>query len=254
MTRGRQRAADRPARRDMPVPSDGNEVAPISAGPHADAERAGLKRGASSAWSRAGAVAGLAGPVAFTVAWVVASLRQPGESFTAVQISGLAAENARDPWIMITGFVLLGCCAVAFGAALRRALGGQRRAGLGPAAIQAAGVLTIAVGLLRRDHVLLTASAESWHNHAHDIVSAIAYVLLIAAPLLLARRLWPERDWHALAAPLAAAAVTSAALLAVFYSLPHSSWDGLLQRIAVSLPLAAIAAVGARLAVLSGSR
>jgi hypothetical membrane protein len=254
MTRGPQRAADHSAHPDMPAPSDGNEVAPTTGRPDASAVTAGLERAqrpAPSAWNWLGPAAGVAGPVAFTLAWVSASLRQPGESFTAVQISGLAAENARDPWIMITGFVLLGCCAVVFGAALRRALGGGRRAGPGPAVIQAAGVLTIAVGLLRRDHVLLTAGAQSWHNQAHDVVSAVAYVLLIAAPLLLARRLRPDRDWHGLAVPLAAAAVASAGLLVFFYSAPHSSWDGLLQRVAVSLPLAAIAAVAGRLALLS---
>jgi hypothetical membrane protein len=206
---------------------------------------------ATPGWTLVGAAAGVAGPVAFTLAWVAASLTQPAKSFTAVQISGLAAENARDPWIMITGFLLLGCCAVLFGAALRPALGGPGRAGLGPVVIQAAGVLTIAVGLLRRDHVLLTGGAQSWHNQAHNVVSAAAYVLLIAAPLLLARRLRPDRDWHRLALPLAAAAAASAVVLVVFYSAPHSSWDGLLQRIAVSLPLTAIAVTGGRLALLS---
>lgn len=239
----------------MTAPSGGNEVAQVRVGENAGGGTAGLERGphaAASGWDKAGAVAGVAGPIAFTLAWVVASLRQPGESFAAVQISGLAAEKARDPWIMITGFVVLGCCAVVFGAALRRALGGRQQAGLGPTAIQGAGVFTIAVGLLRRDHVLLTAGAQSWHNQAHDVVSAIAYVLLVAAPLLLARRLWPDRDWHGLAAPLAAAAVASAGLLAVFYLAPHSGADGLLQRIAVSLPLAAIATVAGRLIVLRG--
>jgi hypothetical membrane protein len=259
MTRGPQPGAERRVHPGMPAHFDGNEGAPTPSGPHAGGGTAGMEPGprvAASGWIRAGAVAGVAGPVVFTVAWVTASLRQPGRSFTAVQISGLAAENARDPWIMISGFVLLGCCAAVFGAALRRTLGGRGRAGLGPAAIQAAGVLTIAVGLLRRDHVLLTGGPESWHNHAHDVVSAVAYVLLIAAPLLLAGRLrrdrdWPDLGWHRLAAPLAAAAVVSAALLAAFYSAPHSNWDGVLQRVAVSLPLAAIAAVGGRLALLS---
>jgi hypothetical membrane protein len=240
----------------MPAPSGGNEVAQARVGQNAGRGSAGPECGpsaAASGWTKGGAVAGVAGPVAFTLAWVLASLRQPGQSFTAVQISGLAAENARDPWIMIAGFVVLGCCAVWFGAALRLALGG-RQAGLGPTAVQAAGVLTIAVGLLRRDHLLLTAGAQSWHNQAHDVVSAVAYVLLVAAPLLLARRLWPDRDWHALAAPLASAAVASAGLLAVFYLVPHSGVDGLLQRIAVSLPLAAIATVGAQLTVLCRSR
>jgi hypothetical membrane protein len=195
----------------------------------------------------AGAVAGVAGPAAFTLAWIVASLLQPGLSFTVVQISGLAAEDARDPWIMITGFLLLGLGAIPFGAALRKALGGRGLSGVAPALIQAAGVLTIAAGLLRRDHVLLTTGAQSWHNRAHDVVSAVIYVLLGAAPLLLALRFRRDWQWRGLAVPLVAAAVASAALLVVFYSAPHQSVDGLLQRIAVTLPLAALALVAGRL-------
>jgi hypothetical protein len=203
-------------------------------------------------WIRAGAVAGVVGPAAFTLAWVVSAFRQRGLSFATPQISGLAADNARDPWLMITGFLLLGGGAVALGAALSAALGGRRQAGGGPAAIQAAGVLTIATGLLRRDHVLLTSGPESWHNHAHDVVSAAAYVLLIAAPLLLARRLRSDQGWRGLATPLAGAAIVSAALLVAFYAAPHDSWDATLQRIAVTLPLAAIVAVAVRLARLTG--
>ena len=203
------------------------------------------------AWTQAGALAGLAGPAAFTTAWIAASLLQPGERVFAVQISGLAAENARYPWIMITGFLLLGAGAVAFGAALRRGLGGWPESGPAPAVIQAAGLLTIAAGLLRRDHLLLAGGPESWHNHAHDVISAAAYLLMVAAPLILARRLRPDARWHVLAAPLGAAAMTSAVLLIVFYAGPHEAWDGLLQRIAVSLPLAAIAAVSVRLLVIT---
>ena len=204
-------------------------------------------------WIRIGAAAGVAGPVVFTLAWVAGSLRQPGLSFTAPQISGLAAGNATDPWLMISGFVVLGCCAVGFGAALAAGLGGYRAAGPGPAAIQAAGVLAIAAGLLRRDHVLLTAGPESWHNHAHDVVSAASYVLLVAGPVLLAWRLRRDPRWRRLAGPLAAAAVGAAGLLVAFYAGPHDSWDGTLQRIAVTLPLAAVAAVAVRLAQLSSA-
>jgi hypothetical protein len=148
---------------------------------------------------------------------------------------------------MIGGFVLLGACTIGFGAGLAAALGGRREAGPGPLLIQVAGALTIAAGLLRRDHVLLTAGPESWHNHAHDVISAVVYVLLVAAPLLLARRFRGDRRWRGLPAPLVASAVVSAALLAAFYSAPHDSWDATLQRIAVSLPLAAIVAVAVRL-------
>jgi hypothetical membrane protein len=198
----------------------------------------------------AGAIAGAFGPVAFTAAWVTASFRQPGVAFAAPQISGLAAENARDPWLMICGFVLLGGCAIGFGTSLRKALGGCR-AGPGPRLMQLAGLLTIAAGLLRRDHLLLTAGPQSWHNHAHDVISAVVYLLLVAVPLLLARRFSADQSWRGLAAPLIVSATASAASLVAFYSAPHDSWDATLQRIAVSLPLAAIVAVAVAVRLLS---
>jgi hypothetical membrane protein len=209
-------------------------------------------RARTSAWIRAGAIAGVVGPVAFTAAWISGALRQPGLSFATPQISGLAAENARDPWLMITGFELLGGCAIGFGAALRAALGGRQA---GPAAwlIQLAGVLTIATGLLRRDHVLLTSGPESWHNEAHNVISAVAYALLIVAPLMLAWRLRRDRQWSRLAPPLVASAVLAAAFLAGLYAAPNGSWAATLQRVGVSLPLAAIVAVALRLTRLAAS-
>lgn len=57
---------------------------------------------------RVRAFAGVAGPVVFTAAWVAGSLRQTGYGALSVQLSGLAADGARDPWIMTTGFLALG--------------------------------------------------------------------------------------------------------------------------------------------------
>lgn len=214
--------------------------------------RDGASPGPASGWIRLGAAAGVAGPAAFTAAWVSAALLQTGHSATEVQISGLAAPDARDPWIMIAGFVVLGGCSAGFGAALHHALGGSGRAGPGPRLIQAAGLLTVAAGLLRRDQMLLTAPVgESWHNHAHDAVSALIYVALIAVPLLLARRFRGDRRWAALRLPLTAATGATAAVLAVFFSPAIPAWDAVLQRIAVTLPLAALGAVAVRLLALS---
>jgi hypothetical protein len=201
-----------------------------------------------SAGNRLGAAAGIAGPVAFTAAWAGASLLQTGHGATEVQLSGLAAPDARDPWIMITGFLVLGGCSAGFGAALHRQLGGTGRAGPGPRLIQAAGVLTVAAGLLRRDQMLLTAPAgESWHNHAHDVVSALIYAALLVAPLLLARRFRGDRRFRVLRVPLAASSLVGAGVLGVFFAQAAPSWNGLLQRVAVSLPLAAMCAVAARM-------
>jgi len=228
--------------------------------------------GASRVPELLGGLAGLAGPVAFTAAWAVSSLLQTGHAATEVQISGLAAPDARYPWIMITGFLALGCCSAVFGTALHRELGSEggrgggrgagaatdatdaggagaaRGAGGGPRLIQAAGLLTVAAGLLRRDQMLLTAPAhESWHNHAHDVVSAAIYVALIAAPLLLARRFRADPRWSALRWPMVGAGLVTAAVLVVFFTGAFPASAGLLQRIGVSVPLAAVCAVAARL-------
>jgi Protein of unknown function (DUF998) len=211
---------------------------------------------------RAATAAGIAGPAAFTGAWIAGSLRQAGHPAAGIQLSGLAAPDARDPWIMLTGFLVLGGCSVAFGAALHEALGGRGRAGLAPRLIQGAGLLTIAAGLLRRDRMLLTAGSVSWHNHAHDAVSAVIYADLVLALALLAVRfgrdprqaavsggpLDPEgRDWRPWRPWLLAGAGATAAALIAFAADTSAPAAGVLQRVAVSIPLAAVAAVAARL-------
>jgi hypothetical protein len=153
---------------------------------------------------------------------------------------------------MVAGFVVLGGCTVAFGAALRHALGGRGRAGPAPRLIQGAGLLTIAAGLLRRDRMLLTPGAVSWHNHAHDVISAVIYVDLVAAQVLLAARFgrdpggldpaWtPWRPW------LLASGLATGAVLVAFVVDTSAAGAGVLQRVAVTIPLAAIAAIAVRL-------
>jgi hypothetical protein len=211
---------------------------------------------------RAAAAAGIAGPAVFTGAWIVGSLRQTGHPAAEIQLSGLAAPDARDPWIMLTGFLVLGGCTVAFGSALHDALGGRGRAGIAPRLIQGAGVLTIAAGLLRRDHMLLTPGSVSWHNHAHDVVSALIYADLVLAQVLLAVRFgrdrpdagapadpcWPDPwGWRPWRPWVLASAAATAAILIAFTADTSAPAAGILQRAAVTIPLAAIAAVAARL-------
>jgi Protein of unknown function (DUF998) len=226
---------------------------------------------ARAARFRARAAAGIVGPVVFTGAWLASSLLQTGHSPAKIQISGLAAPDAKEPWIMIAGFLVLGGCTVAFGSALQEALAPTRRRvaagtpvdakshvsaetpaaragpGLAPRLIQSAGVLTIAAGLLRRDHMLLVPGAVSWHNHAHDLVSAVLYVDLVLAQVLLARRFGREPAWRSWQPWLLASAAVTAAVLIAFAAGTSAADAGILQRVAVTIPLAAIAAIAARL-------
>ena len=187
------------------------------------------------------ALAGVAGPLVFTAAWIAASLRQTGHGALSVQLSDLAAPDARDPWIMIAGFLVLGGATVAFGQELASEV--PRAA---PRLIQAAGLLAIAAGLLRRDRMALTSGPVSWHNEAHTIVSLALYADLVLAQLLLSRTL-PWRSWRPY---LLASSVATAVALAVFLPNTTSAAAGVLQRVAVTIPLITMTALAARLAAL----
>jgi hypothetical protein len=199
---------------------------------------------------RTGAAAGIVGPAAFTGAWIAGSLRQTGYPAAEIQISGLAAPDARDPWLMMAGFVVLGGCTVAFGAALREALGGVgegRWRGGAPRLIQGAGLLTIAAGLLRRDRMLLGPGNVSWHNHAHDVISAVIYVDLVLAQVLLAGQFGRDPRWRPWRPWVLASGLVTGAVLVAFAAETSAPGAGILQRVAVTIPLATIAAISARL-------
>jgi hypothetical protein len=203
------------------------------------------------------AACGVLGPLAFTGAWVAGSLRQSGYSMAEVQLSGLAAADARDPGIMIAGFVVLGGCATPFASAVEEALGGRARAGPAPRLIRASGAAMVAAGLLRRDRMLLdppaAAVVASWHNQLHDLVSAVAYGAAIVGPLLLARRLASVPDLAALRWPLLASGLATAAAMALFVSPGLAPWAGITQRVLVTIPLAGMAAVACRLLAVGGA-
>ena len=199
---------------------------------------------------RLAACGGIAGPLLFTAAWVVSSLRQTGHPAAGVQLSGLAAENARDPQIMMAAFVVLGACTIAFGAALR-GVPGHRPAG--PWLVMAAGAAAVAAGAFQRDHLLLTGpgfTGESWHNQVHDVVSGIAYAAMLAAPLALARQFRTDPQWATIARPVRLLALASAAGMAVFASRAAEPWNGTVQRAAVTLALAAEALAAVRMLTL----
>ena len=197
--------------------------------------------------SRLGAWCGVAGPVLFTAAWVVSSLRQTGRSATEVQLSGLAADDAGDPQIMVAGFVVLGVCSIGFGLALRRALS---PGAAGPWLVVVAGAAAVAAGVFRRDHLLLAGpgfGGESWQNQVHDVASGVAYGAMLAAPLVLARRFRGDPDWAVVSRPVLILALGSAVALAVFASRTVEPSNGVVQRVAVTLALAAEGLTAARM-------
>src|SRR5262245_11186884 len=98
--------------------------------------------------------AGIVGPAAFTAAWAFSGRRQRDYSIRNEHISGLAAPDARDPWVMIGGFLALGSSMVLLARDLQRRLAvGSARPGPGPALLAGSGVCTVLAGVLRRDRM-----------------------------------------------------------------------------------------------------
>jgi Protein of unknown function (DUF998) len=196
------------------------------------------------------AAGGVAGPVLFTLAWVAGSLRQAGHSAAELQLSGLAAEDARDPQIMMVGFVLLGAGTIVFGVGLGRVTAPRPA---GSWLVLVAGAASVAAGFFRRDHMLLAGpgfAGESWHNQVHDVVSGVAYGAMLVAPLVLARRWRDDPDWAPVSRPVQVLALVSAAALAVFASRIAGPCNGVVQRIAVTLALAAEILISGRMLTL----
>jgi Protein of unknown function (DUF998) len=203
-----------------------------------------MRLGKLAAWG------GVAGPLLFTAAWVVSSLRQAGHPAAEVQLSGLAAQDARDPQIMMAGFVVLGACSAGFGAALRSV---ATRRPAGPWLVVAGGAAAVAAGAFRRDHMLLVGpgfAGESWHNQVHDVASGIAYAAMLTAPLVLAGQFRADPRWTVIARPVQVLALASAAAMAVFASRAAEPCNGAVQRTAVTLALAAEALAAGRMLTL----
>lgn len=198
------------------------------------------------------------GPIAFTIAWIVAALVQDEYSVRREDISALAALDAQNAWIMITGFLLLGVGIVALGAGLAGALKG-RPATVGSILVLVAGVGIIVAGLARNDcSSELDACADrvdagdvSWHHATHDLASLVVFLALVAAPLVFARAFRGDQSWRDLRTYSLITGVLGLVLLVLFLTGVAGSWNGLLQRVFVTVLFLWIAVLGARLIRLS---
>jgi hypothetical membrane protein len=202
----------------------------------------------------------VAGPIAFTIAWIVSGVLQDGYSIRRDYISELAALDARHAWIMIAGFLLLGVGTVALGIGLAGALEG-RLARIGSILVALAGVGIIVIGLARVDcRSRLAACAAridsgdaSWHSATHELVSLLVFVALVAAPLMLART-FSGGAWRDLGTYSMITGVVGLVLLILLLSSVAGSWNGVVQRVFATVLLLWIAILGARLIRLSRVR
>jgi hypothetical membrane protein len=196
----------------------------------------------------------MAGPIAFTIAWLLGGLVQDEYSLRQEDISALAATDAQHAWIMITGFVLVGLGTVALAAGLASTLR-SLSAAIGSVLLMIAGIGLTVAGLARNDcsselpacAARVDAGEVSWHNQVHDNVSLILFLALIASPLVFARAFGRDHRWRPLRTYSIVTGLLGFALLVLYVIGSAGAWNGLLQRIFISVLLVWIALVGFRL-------
>jgi hypothetical membrane protein len=216
---------------------------------------------------RLAGTAAVAGPIVFTVAWLVAWPAQDEYSPRHEDISALAALDAERPWIMITGFLALGVGVTLLGLGLRLRLGlasalaGGLSAVLGALLVTVAGIGLVVAGLARNDCSTELAACKakvdagdiSWHHTVHDLASLVIFVSLIAAQLILARAFRQDARWQDLRKYSLVSGVLSFALLVLYGSEAFGDSNGLVQRVFTAVPFVWVAVVGLRLRRLAAS-
>src|SRR5262249_8965345 len=118
-----------------------------------------------------------------------------------------------------------------------------------------AGVMFVVAGIARDDcsselqacKKRVNTGDVSWHHKVHDNVGIAVFLVLVLAPLVLARAFRRDSRWRNLRRySLVTGAVTLVALL-VFGGGSFSGWNGLAERILVTIPLVWTAVLGMRL-------
>lgn len=183
-------------------------------------ERSSLDRSSAPRTSPRSLLAGLvAGPI-FVVVAVAQMLTREGFDLARHPMSLLSVGDLG--WVQIANFVLGGVLAVAFAVGLRRALRGRGRAATwGPLLIGVYGVGLIAGGLFVPDPALGfppgapdgIPSQLSWHALLHAVAPPLAFLALVVACLVFARRFAGEgsRGWAAYSVGTAVVAFVLAA-------------------------------------------
>jgi hypothetical membrane protein len=204
---------------------------------------------------------GVAGPLIFTAAWLVAWPLQKQYSPRREDISALAALDAQHAWIMILGFIALAAGTTALGLGLIEALRGWSGR-VGSALVMVAGVGLGVAGLARNDcsselaacAAAVEAGDVSGHHEIHDLVSLVIFLALIAAQLTLARVFKQDPQWRDLRTYSIVSGVLTLALLVLFGAHAIDGWNGIVQRIFLAVPWVWIVVLGLRLSRLATLR
>ncbi len=186
---------------------------------------------------RLAAALSVAGPLLFTLDWVLDGWAHRGYSLTAEPISALSAHDASAAWVVLIGQFAFVVAFVALSWLVWRSLG---RRGI-PAVIL---LLLTAVGtaVLSLERTICTDTDRAWctplshaaypdAQWAHGIGTSIGFISALLAMLLLAWAAWPREDLHPLAVGSLVAEAIALPCVYWFLVTVGQQWHGLSEKI-----------------------
>lgn len=197
---------------------------------------------------RAGATAGIVGPVLFTVGFVAQNVLRTDDDWVAEPVSALG--TGRLGWVQDVSFVVLGTLTLCFGVALWRALGDRLsgRVAAGLVLLSGVGPLLAAAFPLAR-----AADGEVYDPGNHFVAGVTFFGGTACALLALGIRFLKDPAWRAwsaytlVCAGLALAGFVGLGRFAIPDGSPLHDVAGLLQRVVLVVAFSCLVPVAARL-------
>lgn len=186
---------------------------------------------------RMAALAGLVGPVLFTLAFLIQEAFRRSE-FSPVSEPVSALEAGPNGWIQQVNFVVFGLMMLAFAVGLDRGVAPTKAGTLGPVLLGVAsvGLLLAAAFPLRED-----AAGVTYDPGGHFVAGLTFFLSTSLAMLVLSRRLSQDPQWRGLATYTAACGVIAVigfvamGRFAIPDDAPLHDYAGLAQRLVILL-------------------
>jgi hypothetical membrane protein len=181
------------------------------------------------------ALAGMAGPVLFTVGFLAQEqLRRDEYDPISEVVSALAA--GPNGWVQQVNFVVLGALTMVFAMGLHRGLAPSRAGMVGPLALFVSGAANVLAAIfpLRED-----ATGATFDPGGHQVAGTIFFTSSCIALVALSHRCGRDARWRSIAGWVLAAGVLAALSLPLVGALvipddaPLHDWAGLAQRLIV---------------------
>lgn len=192
---------------------------------------------------------GLLGAIVLTLGWLAAGALQANADVRRGTISDLGAADADKAWLWNVPLAVGGVLIAAFALGLLRVLRPGRKPAIAAVLIAVFGIgLALEGALFRLDcretvPACAARASHSWRHTAHEIESGIGFLALLVAIILLALRFRREPRWRSLSFVSLALAIAFVPLLLGSGLAEDSEWEGLAQRLVVTVLLAWIAVV-----------